>query len=224
MWLCRQARFHLPASLLLSAASEVLGADLPGEVMFESEGTPGLAWTDILSAHPQQDQVGHQRYGHRALDPGSIPGHLVLPHAYHPLPFLKEQLHWPASEVYCHRSMRCRLRQIGHQHFGLFGAVVAPPFAEHHGDISDLTQRGWFGKGPKDAIAGTAAHQGQPDFAIVSTGQMSDQVVQTVAISKLPGPREGDNEPPVAGLNRPQILPRGIGRIRHHDDFGTPPR
>jgi NAD(P)-dependent dehydrogenase (short-subunit alcohol dehydrogenase family) len=31
------------------------------------------------------------------------------------------------------------------QHFGLLGAVVTPPFAEHHSDISDLTQRGWFG-------------------------------------------------------------------------------
>jgi hypothetical protein len=31
------------------------------------------------------------------------------------------------------------------QHFGLLGAVVTPPFTEHHSDISDLTQRGWFG-------------------------------------------------------------------------------
>ena len=51
MWLCPQARFQLSASLLLSAASGVLSADLPGEVMFEGEGTPGLAWTDILGAH-----------------------------------------------------------------------------------------------------------------------------------------------------------------------------
>jgi hypothetical protein len=85
MWLCRQPPFDLLASLLLSTASEVLGADLPSEMMFEGEGTPGLARTDILSPYPQQDQVGHQRYGHRALDPSSILGHLVLPHAHHPL-------------------------------------------------------------------------------------------------------------------------------------------
>ena len=51
MWLCRQARFQLSASLLLSAVSEVLSTDHPGEVMFEGEGTPGLARTDILGTH-----------------------------------------------------------------------------------------------------------------------------------------------------------------------------
>src|SRR5215831_14164244 len=112
MWLCGQPQFDLLASLLLSAAPEVLGADLPSEMVFEGEGTPGLARTDILSPHPQQDQVSHERYGHRTLDPCSIPGHLVLPHAHHPLPFLKEQFHRPASEVHCCRSMRGRLRQI----------------------------------------------------------------------------------------------------------------
>ena len=62
MWLCGQPQFDLPASLLLSAAPEVLGADLPGEVMFEGEGTPGLAWTDMPSRpgdfHPEHRVAG----------------------------------------------------------------------------------------------------------------------------------------------------------------------
>ena len=57
MWLCRQPPFHLPASLLLSAASEVPSADLPSEMMFEGEGTPGLARADMPSRpgdfHPE---------------------------------------------------------------------------------------------------------------------------------------------------------------------------
>src|SRR5215472_2390954 len=175
---------------------EVLQAHLPGEVMFEGEGTPGLAWTNVLSPYPQQDQIGHQGYGHRALDPCGILGHLVLSHPHYAFPFLEKQFYRPASEVACHRPMRCRLRQIGHQHFGLFGAVVTPPFAQYHSDISDFTQRGWFDKGPEDAIAGPAANQRQPDFAIVNMGQMSDQLAQAVTVSELPGLREGDNEPP----------------------------
>src|ERR1700751_4956076 len=55
-------------------------------------------------------------------------------------------------------------------------------------------------------------------------GQMSDQVAQAVTIGELPGPRESNHEPPVARLNRLQILTRGIGRIGHHNDFATPPR
>src|SRR6201987_153301 len=187
MWLCCQPPFHLPASLLLSAASEVLSAYLPSEMMFEGEGTPRLARTDVLGAHPQQDQIGHQRHRHRALDPRGVLGHLMLPYAHRSLPFLKEQFHRPASEVYCRCPVRCRLRQIGHQHFGLFGAVVTPPFAQHNSDISDLTQRGWFGKGPKDAIVGTTADQGQADFAVVNMGQMSGQVAQAVTVGELPG-------------------------------------
>src|SRR5215472_3431799 len=195
MWLCGQLQFDLPASLLLSSTLEVLQARLPGKAMSEGEGTPRLAWTNVFGPHPQQDQVGHQRYRHRTLDPGSILSHLVLPYAHHALPFLEKQFHRPASEVHCCRSMRGRLRQIGHQHFGVFGAVVTPPFAQHHGDISDFAQRSWFGKGPEDAIAGPAAYQGQTDFAIVNMGQMSDQLAQAVTVGEFPGPREGNNEP-----------------------------
>jgi hypothetical protein len=105
MKLSRQPPFHLAESLLLSAASEVLCADLPGEMVLEGEGTPGLARTNILSPYPQQDQVGHQRHRHRALDPGNILGHLVLPYARHFLPFLEKQFHRPASQVRCCRSI-----------------------------------------------------------------------------------------------------------------------
>ena len=48
---------------------------------------------------------------------------------------------------------------------------------------------------------------------------MSDQVAQAVAVGELPAPWEGDNEPPVARLNRLQILTRGIGRIRDSSAF-----
>src|SRR5215471_20387693 len=104
MWLSGKPQFDLPASLLLSAASEVLGAELPSEMVFERESTPGLARTDILSPHAQQDQVSHQGYGQPTLDPCGVLGHLVLPHAHHPLPFLKEQFHRPASEIHCCRA------------------------------------------------------------------------------------------------------------------------
>jgi hypothetical protein len=50
MKLCCQLSFHLPASLLLSA-------DLASEIVLEGEGTPGLARTNILSSHQQQDFV-----------------------------------------------------------------------------------------------------------------------------------------------------------------------
>jgi hypothetical protein len=46
MWLCCQPQFDLPASFLLSTAAEMLGADVPSEMVFEREGTPGLARMD----------------------------------------------------------------------------------------------------------------------------------------------------------------------------------
>ena len=106
MWLCCQAPFHLPASLLLSATSEVLGANFPSEMVLQRKGAPGLARTDIPTTHPQQDQVGHQCYRHRTLDPCGILGHLMLPHTHHPLPLLEKQFHRPASEVACRHSGR----------------------------------------------------------------------------------------------------------------------
>ena len=39
MWLCGQPQFDLPASLLLSAASEVLDADLLSEMVLQGEGS-----------------------------------------------------------------------------------------------------------------------------------------------------------------------------------------
>src|SRR5215472_8474544 len=224
MCLCGQPHFYLPADLVLSGTLEVLQAHLPGEVLFEGEGTPGLARTNVLGPHPQQDQIGYQGYCYRALDPGSVLGHLVLSHAYHFLPFLEEQFHRPASEVDGRRLMRGGLWQIGHQYFSVFGAVVTPPFAEHYGDISHLTQRSTFGKAPKDAFASSGTEQGNPHFAIGCPRQMPDQIPQAVTIGELPGPREGDNKPPVARLNRPQILTRGVGRVCYHNDFPTPPR
>src|SRR5215471_5460453 len=99
MCLCGQPHFYLPADLVLSGTLEVLQAHLPGEVLFEGEGTPGLARTNVLGPHPQQDQIGYQGYCYRAFDPGSVLGHLVLSHTYHFLPFLEEQFHRPASQV-----------------------------------------------------------------------------------------------------------------------------
>jgi hypothetical protein len=61
--LCGQPQFQLPASLLLSSVLELVGAHLPSEVMFEGEGTPGLARADILSAvlRGSPDVVRHSR-------------------------------------------------------------------------------------------------------------------------------------------------------------------
>jgi methyl-accepting chemotaxis protein len=36
--------------------------------------------------------------------------------------------------------------------------------------------------------------------------EMSDQLAQAMTVGEFPGPREGDNEPPVTRLNRLQIL------------------
>jgi hypothetical protein len=75
----RPAAISPPASLLLSAASEVLGADLPSEMVLQGEGTPGLARMDIVSPYPQQDQVSHQHFGPRTLDPCGVQPQLATP-------------------------------------------------------------------------------------------------------------------------------------------------
>jgi hypothetical protein len=83
MWLCRQPPFHLSADRLLSGVLELLHADLPGEVMFEGEGTPRLTRTDILSPHPQQDQILKlYRLKYMFMRPAAIspPGELVVEH------------------------------------------------------------------------------------------------------------------------------------------------
>jgi hypothetical protein len=64
MWLCGEQQFRLPPYVSPSRAFELLSADLPHKAMLQRERTPTVTRPDVLGAHPQQDQVGHQRHGH----------------------------------------------------------------------------------------------------------------------------------------------------------------
>ena len=72
-------------------------APLPRQLLLERKRTPGTARFDLLGPQPQQQQVGHHRYGHRALHPGRVLRHLVLPQAHDTLEFFDTEFHRPSS-------------------------------------------------------------------------------------------------------------------------------
>jgi hypothetical protein len=77
-----EPRADLLAGFLPSGAfDELLGSHLPGELLLESECTPGTARFDLLGPQPQQPQIRHDRDGDRALHPGRLFGDLRLAQA-----------------------------------------------------------------------------------------------------------------------------------------------
>ena len=213
---------NLPSCFLTRRPLHLTCAPLPSEPLFEREGTPGAARLNLFGSQAQQQQIGHNGQGYRAFNPCSVLGHLGLPQAHDSLQFFDAEFHRPSSQVACHRDVSCGLRQIGHEQFSVFGAVVTPPATEHYGDISDLPQLRTFGKRPEDPASGAGHDQRHADLAVMVDRQMGDQIPQVLAIGQLPGVREGNDKEPVASLNGLQISPRGVGGIGHHYDLLTP--
>ena len=215
---------NLPARFLTRCPLDLPCAPVPREPLLEREGTPGCPRLDLLGPQPQQQQIRHDRHGDRTLYPGRILGDLRLAQAHDALQFFDAEFDRPSSEIERHGQVSSGLRQIGHEQFGVLGALVTPPSTQDHRDISDLPQLSSFGKRPEDPTTSAGHDQGHADLAIIMDRQMSNQIAQVLAVGQLPGAREGHDKVPVAGLNRLQISPRGIGRIGHDYDLLAPRR
>ena len=165
----------LLSRLLVGRPLQLAGAPVPGQFLLERERTPGTSRLNLFGPQPQQQQIRHHRHGHRAFHPGRLLGDLVLPQAHDALQFLNAEFHGPSSQIECHGQVSGSLRQIGHEQFGVFGAVVTPPPTEYHRDISHVPQLGPLGKRPEDPATGAGHNQGDADLAVVMDGQMGDQ-------------------------------------------------
>src|SRR2546426_11565299 len=198
---CNESQLDLLTRLLARSPLELPSAHLPGKTLLEGEGTPRAARSNLLCAQAQQQQISHEGDRNRALHPCRVLGDLVLAQPYHSFQFLDAEFDWPSPEIDCHRHVSCSLRPSGHEQFRVLGAVVTPPATEDHRDISDLPPLGTFGKGPEDPAPGAGNNQGHADLAVIVDRQMGDEIAQVLALSQLPGAREGNHKVPLAGLN-----------------------
>ena len=89
---------------------------------------------------PHQKQVGQYGDSHGVLTALIVSAHLVLAQSQTRFEFPIHEFYRPTLLIDAHHLSRGQLRQIGHQNFGLFWAQVTPFFAQHHGDITDMTQ------------------------------------------------------------------------------------
>src|SRR5262245_40196712 len=217
-----EAQAQLLLCLLTGTLVHLAGSPVPRQLLFERKRTPGSPGLDLLCPQPQQQQIGHKGYRHRPFHPRRLLGHLVLAQADDALQFFNTELHRPSSEIQCHGQVSGGVWQIGHEQFGMLGALVAPPSTQHDRDISDLPQLSPLGKRPEDPTSRAGHDQGDADLAVMVDGQMSNQIAQVLAVGQLPGAREGHDKEPPPGLNGLQIGPRRIGGIRHDHDFFTP--
>ena len=88
----------------------------------------------------KQEQIGQHRNAYGILTPLLVSAHLVLTQSQSRFEFPIDEFDRPTLLVDAHHLSRGQLRQIGHQNLGLFRAQVTPFFAQHHGDITDMTQ------------------------------------------------------------------------------------
>src|ERR687896_827002 len=219
------SKFHISdrlKCLLLSGAFDLLGADVPSEFLLESEDAPCCSWLDMLGLQAQHYQIRHERDGHGSFYACGIFGDLYLPQAQSTFQFLKTDLHRPSSEINRYHYARCCHREIGHEQFSLFGAVVTPPSTEDHGDIAKMAQLGLFDEGPEGPLPARGNQRGHPDSMVMMDGQVGDDIPQILAIGELPGTGEGNDKEPAAGLNGLEIFARGIGGIGDHNHAFAP--
>src|SRR5918996_5792301 len=130
--------FDLLKSFLLSGTFNLLGTDVPSEFLLEREDAPCCSWLDMLGLQAQRYQIRHEREGHGSFHSRGIVGDLCLPQAPTAFQFLETDLHRPPSEINRYHYARGCHREIGHEQFSLFGAVVTPPSTEDHGDLTNM--------------------------------------------------------------------------------------
>jgi hypothetical protein len=159
--------FDLLHGFLLRGAFNLLSTYFPSKLLFEGEHTPRCFWLEMLSLQAQHHQIGHEGPGHRTFDSRRLSGDLRLAQAHCTFQFLKTEFHRPPSEINCYGHARGRQRQIGHEQFGLFGAVVTPPSAKGYRDISYVAQVCMFDEGPEGSIPGVGSKQGHPHLAVM---------------------------------------------------------
>ena len=155
--------FDLLKSFLLSGAFDLLGACVPREFLLEREDAPCGSWLDMLGLQAQHYQIRHERDSHGSFYACGIFGELCLPQAQSTFQFLKTDLHRPSSEINRYHQACCCHREIGHEQFSLFGAVVTPPSTEDHGDITNMAQLGLFEEGPEGPLPARGNQRGHPD-------------------------------------------------------------
>ena len=146
---------------------QLVRAPLPRQLLLERKRTPGTAWFDLLGPQPEQQQVCHHRDGYRTLHSCRILGHLRLAQAHDTLEFFDTEFDRPSAQIAGHAQVSCCLRQIGHEPFGVFGAVVTPPATHHDCDISHVRHLCLLSKRPEDPAPGVGGNQGNTDLTVV---------------------------------------------------------
>ena len=219
------SKFHISdrlKCLLLGGTFDLLGADVPSEFLLEREDAPRGSWLDMLGLQAQHYQIRHERDGHGSFHSRDILSDLGMPQAQSAFQFLKTDLHRPSSKINRYHYARCCHREIGHEQFSLFGAVVTPPSTEGHGDIANMAQLGMFEEGPEGPLPARGNQRGHPDSMVMVDGQVGDDIPQILAIGELAGTGEGNDKEPAAGLNGLEIFARGVGGIGDHNHAFAP--
>ena len=110
------------------------------KAMLKLGQTPRFAWNDLLMRQPQDEQICQYRHAKGLFHLISVPPHLVLAQAEVRFQVPIDELHTPPVLVDSYHLSGGRIRQIGHQEFGMFRAHVTPGFAQHQGDISNVVE------------------------------------------------------------------------------------
>ena len=117
----------LPSRCLTCRPLHLPCAPVPSEPLLESKGTPGAARLNLFGPQAQQQQIRHEGDSDRTFHPGCVLGDVRLAQPHDALQFFDAEFHRPSSQVECHGQVSSGLRQIGHEQFGVTGAVVTPP-------------------------------------------------------------------------------------------------
>jgi site-specific DNA recombinase len=174
---------------------------------------------------------------------GAVEVHHVLPFEEHPVAVDQKKkgipgkfyvlrlqhFHSPTLLVDTHDLARRQHSQIGHQDFRLFGAHVPPPFAQHHRDITYMTQGQARVICPKGSAPSARGLFGHPSALIIRMRHMRHEVFDRFLVHRFPGASNRKDKAPPAGriglvplLHHAHVGLRAIGRIAADNDQPGP--
>jgi hypothetical protein len=143
--------------------------------MLKLKDTPRFARDDLVMTHAKHEQVGQHRDAHGFFTAILVPTDLVLAQAQARFQLPVHQLDCPTLLVDAHDLARRQLGQIGHQDFCLFGAQVAPSFAQYHSDFPDMTQTQARLKRPKGLRGCLKSFRGLSKSTYLQSGTLDSQ-------------------------------------------------
>jgi hypothetical protein len=196
--------------------------DLPRTRPLPPKRAPRAVRRDVFGMQPEQAQRGHDGHGDRACHAVGVFRDLMRSQAHDAFEFLHQQCEPPPSQIPADNvTGRHHLRQMGHEALRLFRPLVAPTWAQDHGDLSQMAPPRPCGIDPQGPAA-LGVHGRHANRGLLPARPRGDEGVERLPAGNLPGAGEGDDVPRAPRVDQRHMGPGRVGGIGDHADLLAP--